>query len=186
MSDKKSLVSGEETKVSAKPARRKRTTKASAQQAPRRKAAKVAESTTKSTPVPEKTADQAAARTAGDAGFLSAEDLKHFREVFRSNVSKQQKIVDAEETLPGLPAQKSAAAAEAPVPAARTKRRGRGPQKSPTKVLTSIRLDQEVYEYFRDSGRGWQSRINDFLSDKMQRERRSKRRKSKSASGRGD
>jgi uncharacterized protein (DUF4415 family) len=42
-------------------------------------------------------------------------------------------------------------------------RRGRGPQKAPTKVLTSLRLDADVLEYFRSKGPGYQSRINEAL-----------------------
>ena len=42
-------------------------------------------------------------------------------------------------------------------------RRGRGPQKGPTKVLTSLRLDADVIAFFRAQGRGYQSRINDEL-----------------------
>jgi len=42
-------------------------------------------------------------------------------------------------------------------------RRGRGPQKAPTKVLTTVRLDADVLEYFRASGRGFQTRINEAL-----------------------
>jgi len=42
-------------------------------------------------------------------------------------------------------------------------RRGRGPQKAPTKVLTSIRLDADVIAFFRAQGRGYQSRINQAL-----------------------
>ncbi len=42
-------------------------------------------------------------------------------------------------------------------------RRGRGPQAAPTKVLTSIRLDADVLEYFKSQGTGYQSRINDTL-----------------------
>ena len=42
-------------------------------------------------------------------------------------------------------------------------RRGRGPQRSPTKVSTTIRLSPEVLEHFRATGRGWQSRIDDAL-----------------------
>ena len=33
-------------------------------------------------------------------------------------------------------------------------RRGRGPQKFPTKVLTTIRLDSDVLAFFRAQGRG--------------------------------
>mgnify|MGYP001593679867 CR=1 FL=1 len=42
-------------------------------------------------------------------------------------------------------------------------RRGRGPQKSSTKVLTTIRLDADVIAFFRAQGSGYQSRINDAL-----------------------
>ena len=42
-------------------------------------------------------------------------------------------------------------------------RRTRGRQKTPTKESISIRLDQDVLAYYRASGRGWQSRINEAL-----------------------
>jgi uncharacterized protein (DUF4415 family) len=42
-------------------------------------------------------------------------------------------------------------------------RRRRGPQKTPTKQLVSLRLDRDVIEHFRKRGPGWQSRINDTL-----------------------
>ncbi len=42
-------------------------------------------------------------------------------------------------------------------------KRGRGPQKAPTKVLTSIRLDADVIAFFRSRGRGYQTRINEIL-----------------------
>ncbi len=42
-------------------------------------------------------------------------------------------------------------------------RRGRGRQKTPTKVLTTIRLDADVLAFFRAQGSGYQSRINDAL-----------------------
>lgn len=42
-------------------------------------------------------------------------------------------------------------------------KRGRGPQTAPTKVLTSIRIDADVLEYFKSQGTGYQSRINDTL-----------------------
>ncbi|MFC3131633.1 BrnA antitoxin family protein [Microbaculum marinum] len=41
--------------------------------------------------------------------------------------------------------------------------RTRGPQKAPTKVQTTLRLDQDVVEHFRAGGRGWQTRLNDAL-----------------------
>jgi uncharacterized protein (DUF4415 family) len=42
-------------------------------------------------------------------------------------------------------------------------KRGRGPQTAPTKVLTSIRLDADLLEFFKSQGSGYQSRINDTL-----------------------
>ena len=42
-------------------------------------------------------------------------------------------------------------------------RRGRGPQKTQTKVLTTIRLDANIVAYFRAQGTGYQSRINEAL-----------------------
>jgi uncharacterized protein (DUF4415 family) len=42
-------------------------------------------------------------------------------------------------------------------------RRGRGPQKAPTKRLVSLRLDPDIIEHFRARGPGWQARINNTL-----------------------
>ena len=48
--------------------------------------------------------------------------------------------------------------------AALKRRRGeRGPQKSPTKLLLSVRLDRAIVDHFRGMGRGWQTRMNDAL-----------------------
>jgi uncharacterized protein (DUF4415 family) len=42
-------------------------------------------------------------------------------------------------------------------------RRSRGKQKAPVKRLISLRLDPDVIDHFRATGRGWQARINDAL-----------------------
>ena len=42
-------------------------------------------------------------------------------------------------------------------------KQGRGPQKTPTKVLTSVRLDADVLAFFKAQGSGYQTRINDAL-----------------------
>ena len=42
-------------------------------------------------------------------------------------------------------------------------RRMRGPQKSPTKQLISLRLDPEVLAHFRNTGPRWQVRVNAAL-----------------------
>ena len=49
-------------------------------------------------------------------------------------------------------------------------RRGRGPQKAPTKVSTTIRLDPDVLEFFRSQGAGYQTRINDALRKVIERD----------------
>lgn len=42
-------------------------------------------------------------------------------------------------------------------------KRGRGLQKAPRKILTTVRLDADVIAYFKAQGRGYQTRINDEL-----------------------
>ena len=39
----------------------------------------------------------------------------------------------------------------------------RGPQKSPVKERVGLRLDADILAHFRQTGTGWQSRINDIL-----------------------
>lgn len=46
-----------------------------------------------------------------------------------------------------------------------TKLRGRGPQKAPPKVSTTIRLSPDVVQAFRATGDGWQTRIDSALKD---------------------
>jgi uncharacterized protein (DUF4415 family) len=55
-------------------------------------------------------------------------------------------------------------------------RKGRGPQKAPTKVQTTIRLDSDVVAYFKNKGSGWQSRINNALRGVVERRRPVRRR----------
>jgi uncharacterized protein (DUF4415 family) len=43
--------------------------------------------------------------------------------------------------------------------------RVRGPQKKPIKKQLTIRLNQEVVEYFKLQGKGWQTKINEVLAD---------------------
>ncbi|GGG97291.1 BrnA antitoxin family protein [Silvibacterium dinghuense] len=43
----------------------------------------------------------------------------------------------------------------------------RGPQKEPTKERITIRLSPEVVSHFRESGRGWQSRMDAALKEWM-------------------
>ena len=41
----------------------------------------------------------------------------------------------------------------------------RGPQKTPTKERITIRLSPEVVQRFRDTGDGWQARVDTALKD---------------------
>ena len=41
----------------------------------------------------------------------------------------------------------------------------RGPQKEPTKERITIRLSPEVVQRFRDTGDGWQTRVDTALKD---------------------
>ena len=50
-----------------------------------------------------------------------------------------------------------------------TLKRGRGPQATPTKVLTSVRLDADILEFFKSKGAGYQSRINAALRTEVER-----------------
>jgi uncharacterized protein (DUF4415 family) len=48
-------------------------------------------------------------------------------------------------------------------------RKGRGPNKSPTKKLVSLRLSPQVIEHFKSTGAGWQSRIDATLCRAVKR-----------------
>ena len=48
-------------------------------------------------------------------------------------------------------------------------RKGRGPNKLPTKRLVSLRLSPEVIEHFKSTGSGWQSRIDETLRKAVKR-----------------
>lgn len=41
----------------------------------------------------------------------------------------------------------------------------RGSQKAPTKESVTIRFSRDVIDYFRQSGEGWQTRIDNVLKD---------------------
>ncbi len=53
---------------------------------------------------------------------------------------------------------------------ARARRGERGPQKSPTKDRIGLRLDRAVVDYFRATGPGWQTRINDVLAEHVKKQ----------------
>ena len=47
--------------------------------------------------------------------------------------------------------------------AEKRKRGQRGPQQTPTKQLVSVRYSPEVLQYFKATGAGWQTRMNEAL-----------------------
>ena len=51
--------------------------------------------------------------------------------------------------------------------------RVRGPQKSPRKKPVSLRLDANVIDAFRATGRGWQSRMNTALYEWLKQHKQS-------------
>ena len=60
--------------------------------------------------------------------------------------------------------------------AAKRKPGQRGPQLSPTKQLVSVRYSPEVLAFFRASGAGWQSRMDDALKQWVFSHSKAKRR----------
>ena len=46
---------------------------------------------------------------------------------------------------------------------AKRKRGQRGPQVAPTKVPMSLRIDHDILAFYKATGQGWQSRINEAL-----------------------
>lgn len=50
-------------------------------------------------------------------------------------------------------------------PSLQAKLRARGPQKAPTKERITIRLSPDVVQPFRETGVGWQSRLDAALKD---------------------
>src|SRR3990167_7502132 len=49
------------------------------------------------------------------------------------------------------------------------KRGERGPQKEPKKILITVRYSPEVVEYFKNTGEGWQTRIDVVLKSYIKR-----------------
>lgn len=50
------------------------------------------------------------------------------------------------------------------------KRRGRGPQKSPRKVSSTVRFDADVLAALKATGKGWQTRMNAALREWIERQ----------------
>ena len=60
--------------------------------------------------------------------------------------------------------------------AAKRKPGQRGPQVAPTKQLVSVRYSPEVLAFFKASGAGWQSRMDDALKQWVSSQRKTRRR----------
>jgi BrnA antitoxin of type II toxin-antitoxin system len=61
----------------------------------------------------------------------------------------------------------------------------RGAQKTPTKLMISLRVDRDVLEAYRATGKGWQGRMNETLAAHVpDRRRRTASRPKKRASSR--
>lgn len=80
-------------------------------------------------------------------------------------MSKRAPLIDADGEVRELTAQDMARfrPAHEVLPAELQKTLGvrrRGPQKAPTKVSTTIRLDADLLEALKASGEGWQTRVN--------------------------
>ena len=65
--------------------------------------------------------------------------------------------------------------------AAKRKPGQRGPQVAPTKHLVSVRYSPEVLDFFRASGAGWQSRMDDALKQWVASQSKIKRRVARGA-----
>lgn len=76
----------------------------------------------------------------GEVRELTNEDLKHFKRFDELPNGLQTKL-----------------------------RKVRGPQKAPTKELISLRVSRDVLSRFRETGDGWQGRMDDALRDWIER-----------------
>lgn len=59
--------------------------------------------------------------------------------------------------------------------AAKRKPGQRGPQAAPTKTLVSVRYSPEVLAYFKASGAGWQTRMDEALKQWVSQDRKAKK-----------
>jgi uncharacterized protein (DUF4415 family) len=62
----------------------------------------------------------------------------------------------------------------AKVRAALAAKRQRGAQVAPTKTLVSVRYGPEVHDFFKASGAGWQTRMDEVLKRWVSRQTRAK------------
>jgi len=83
-------------------------------------------------------------------------------------MANRRSLTDAEGEVRELTAEDMARfkpAADVLPPSLRRKLGVRGPQKAPTKERITIRLSRDVVERFRESGDGWQTRVDAALRE---------------------
>jgi uncharacterized protein (DUF4415 family) len=83
-------------------------------------------------------------------------------------MAKRKPLIDSQGEVRELTAKNMGRfkpAAEVLPPSLRKKLGVRGPQKAPTKERVTIRLSREVVERFRESGGGWQTRVDEALRE---------------------
>lgn len=93
-------------------------------------------------------------------------NVKHLPEIGDEEEARIQEMIASDPDNPELTEEDFARAKpfeEVFPELAQSFRRMRGPQKTPTKQLISIRLDRDVIEGFKAQGPGWQTRINEVL-----------------------
>jgi len=86
----------------------------------------------------------------------------------QKDMAKRKPMTDSDGEVRELTAKDMARfkpAAEVLPPSLRKKLGVRGPQKAPTKERITIRLSREVVERFRESGGGWQTRVDEALRE---------------------
>ena len=83
-------------------------------------------------------------------------------------MASRKPLIDADGEVRELTAEDMAKfkpAAEVLSASLRKKLGVRGPQRTPTKERITIRLSREVVEQFRESGEGWQTRVDSALRE---------------------
>lgn len=83
-------------------------------------------------------------------------------------MARRKPLIDADGEVRELTAEDMAKfkpTAEVLPPSLRKKLGVRGPQKTPTKERITIRLSREVVGRFRESGEGWQTRMDAALRE---------------------
>jgi uncharacterized protein (DUF4415 family) len=84
------------------------------------------------------------------------------------DMAKRKLLIDSDGEVRELTAKdmrRFKPAAEVLPPSLRKKLGVRGPQKARTKERITIRLSREVVERFRESGGGWQTRVDEALRE---------------------